>query len=252
MNDSLIILALGAAAAGFVQGLTGFAFGLVALAFWAWVLEPAIAGPLVVLGSTLGHLFSLARARRGFDLSRMLPMTVGGLLGVPLGVMLLRHVNLEMFRLSLGALLVVYCPAMLASHKIAAVERAGALADGAIGVVSGILGGLSGLSGPVSTLWCTLRGWDRDAQRAAFQSFNFTMQIATLVAYALGGVFSRALFGDFAIAAPAIAVMAFVGGHVYASTTDRNFRRIVLVLLTVSGVVMIVSALSYRLASPAR
>lgn len=35
MDWTLIVVLLGAAAAGFVQGVSGFAFSLVALSFWA-------------------------------------------------------------------------------------------------------------------------------------------------------------------------------------------------------------------------
>lgn len=38
--EVILVVALGAAVAGFVQGLSGFAFGMVAMSFWAWVLEP--------------------------------------------------------------------------------------------------------------------------------------------------------------------------------------------------------------------
>jgi hypothetical protein len=38
-------------AAGFVQGLSGFAFALVSMTIWAWRLDPIVAGPLVVFGS---------------------------------------------------------------------------------------------------------------------------------------------------------------------------------------------------------
>ena len=35
MDSVLLIVALGAVAAGFVQGLSGFGFGMVAMSFWA-------------------------------------------------------------------------------------------------------------------------------------------------------------------------------------------------------------------------
>ena len=41
--DPLYLIALGAMVAGFVQGLSGFAFGMVAMSFWAWSLEPQVA-----------------------------------------------------------------------------------------------------------------------------------------------------------------------------------------------------------------
>ncbi|MGH7660468.1 MAG: sulfite exporter TauE/SafE family protein [Vulcanimicrobiaceae bacterium] len=241
MNEALVVVALGAAVAGFVQGLTGFAFGLTALAFWAWVLEPKIAGPLIVLGSLLGHVFSLHRARTGFDVKRLAPLIVGGIIGVPLGVVLLKHMNADAFKLGTGILLVVYCPATLLSHRVPGLARLGPPADAVAGVVSGVMSGLGGLGGSTSTLWCTLRGWDRDALRATFQSFNFALQLTTFIAYAITGVISRELLRDFAIAAPALIVPAFIGGKLYGHFSDLMFRRLVLGLLTVSGCVLIIN-----------
>lgn len=40
MDGLYLVVAAGAIVAGFVQGMSGFAFGLVAMSFWAWVLEP--------------------------------------------------------------------------------------------------------------------------------------------------------------------------------------------------------------------
>ena len=48
MDSVLLIVALGAVAAGFVQGLSGFGFGMVAMSFWAWALEPRLAALLAV------------------------------------------------------------------------------------------------------------------------------------------------------------------------------------------------------------
>ena len=49
-----LVVALGAAVAGFVQGLSGFAFGLVAMSFWAWTVEPQLAALLAVFGALTG------------------------------------------------------------------------------------------------------------------------------------------------------------------------------------------------------
>ncbi len=108
--DPLVgVVALGAAAGGFVQGLSGFAFGLVAMAVWAWLLDPVLAGPLVVFGSLVGQLLSAGSIRRGFDPRRVLPFVAGGVLGVPLGVALLRQIDPLAFKLAVGVLLAVWC-----------------------------------------------------------------------------------------------------------------------------------------------
>src|SRR5262249_37891058 len=84
-------------------------------------------------------------------------------------------------------------------------------------------------SGP--TLWCVLRGWDRDTQRAVFQSFNLAMQAATLVAYAIGGLITAEALRMFALIAPAMLLPSLIGVRLYARFSDATFRTLVLVLL---------------------
>ena len=62
MDSVLLIVALGAVAAGFVQGLSGFGFGMVAMSFWAWTLEPRLAALLAVCGALTGQPISPGRA----------------------------------------------------------------------------------------------------------------------------------------------------------------------------------------------
>ena len=103
--------------AGFVQGLSGFAYGLVAMSFWAWTLDPRLAAALAVFGSLTGQVLAAVTVRRGFDMKALLPFVLGGLLGIPLGVALLPRLDMDWFRLALGSLLVVWCPAMLMARS---------------------------------------------------------------------------------------------------------------------------------------
>ena len=102
-----LVVGLGAAVAGFVQGLSGFAFGLVALSFWAWVIDPQLAAVLAVAGSLTGQIVAAVTVRRGFDRARLAPFVLGGLAGIPLGVLLLPQLNADWFKVVLGTLLVL-------------------------------------------------------------------------------------------------------------------------------------------------
>ena len=242
--ESLIgLVALGAAAGGFVQGLSGFAFGLVALSLWAWVLDPLLAGPLTVFGSLVGQLLSLHTLRRGFEPRLALPFIAGGVLGVPLGVLLLPRIDPAAFRVAVGLLLLVWCPAMLLARDLPRITRGGRLADAAAGMLGGVMGGLGGLTGPAPTLWVTLRGWGRDAQRAVFQSFNLAMQALTMVTYLATGTFPAEAWSLCLVVAPAMLVPALLGARLYRRFSDLAFRRVVLGLLAASGVVLLTTAL---------
>src|SRR4051794_13216634 len=164
--DPLIgVVALGAAAGGLVQGLSGFAFGLVALSIWAWGLDPVLAGPLTVFCSLVGQLLTIGTLRRGFEARRALPFILGGVLGVPLGVALLQRIDPDGFRLAVGLLLVVWCPAMLLARDLPRVERGGRLADAAAGLGGGGMGGRGGARGAGPEPRGGPRGGGRGARR---------------------------------------------------------------------------------------
>lgn len=241
--EAIIIVAIGAATAGFVQGISGFAFGLTSLALWSWTLDPLLAGPLVVFGTLAGQVLSIGSVRRGMDAGLIWPFLAGGVLGVPLGVALLRYIDPLVFRLSVGILLLLWCPAMLLARDLPRIRAGGRLADAAAGWVGGVMCGIGGLNGPAPTLWTTLRGWERDRQRAVFQVFSLTTQALTFATYIVAGTIPTGAARLFAVMVPAMLLPTLLGVRLYRRFSDVSFRRIVLVLLTLSGLVLTATSL---------
>lgn len=235
MDAQVAVVAAGAAVAGFVQGVSGFAFALVATAVWAQVLVPQVAAPLVVMCSLFGQALSIRYVLPNLDLRRAAPLLLGGVAGVPLGIALLDRVDPAGFKAAVGAILAVYCPAMLLARRLPLVTGGGRWADGAAGLVGGVMGGLGGLNGPAPTLWCALRGWDRDAARAVFQTYVLVVQAWTLAGYLVAGSVDAASLRLFAWAVPAMVVPNLLGVRLYARVSDVQFRRIVLLLLFLTG-----------------
>ena len=237
----MVALVGGTCLGGFVQGVSGFAFGLVAVSVWAWTIEPQLAGPLVVWGSWFGQILSIGTVRRGFVRRRTVPFLIGGVAGVPLGAWLLPHVDLYVFRAGVGTLLVIYCSIMLRAGSLPVLTHGGRWLDGVVGAVGGVMGGLAGLTGPAPTLWCLLRGWDRDAQRAMFQAFNLAMHSLTLTIYLLNGTVTAEMLPAFALIVPTAIVPTLAGVRVYRRFSQHDFQRVVLFLLLAAGLMMLLS-----------
>ena len=242
MNSDIALIIVGAAAAGFVQGLSGFGFGLVSMSFWAWTIDPRLAAVMAVFGSLTGQIMAAVTVRRGFNLQQLAPFVAGGLLGLPLGLLLLPHLDAQLFKAFIGALLVLWCPAMLMASKLPRVTFGGRVADGASGLAGGFMGALGGFTGVIPTLWCTLRGYERDAQRAIIQNFNLALLAVTMASYIATGLVTVGTLPMLAIVAPAMLVPAWLGARLYTGISDAAFRRLVLGLLTTSGVALLVSA----------
>ena len=232
----------GAVLAGFVQGLSGFAFGLVAMSVWAWTLEPQLAALLALFGALTGQVIAAVTVRRAFDKSILWPFVLGGLVGVPFGVWLLPHLDLVVFKLCLGVLLVLWCPAMLMSQHLPKVAFGGRVADGVAGAIGGAMAGIGGFSGTIPTLWCTLRGFQRDTQRAVIQNFNLSMLAVAFAIHLASGSISRATVPLLALVAVAVAVPVLLGARLYIGISETTFRQIVLGLLTLSGVALLASS----------
>lgn len=239
---ALTVLA-GALLAGFVNGLAGFGTGLVALGLWLHVIDPLLAAPLVVICSVIAQLQSLVAIRPRFSLVRLWPFLLGGVLGVPVGVMALDHVETESFRAAVGLFLVGYCGFTLLSRRLPVIDFGGQAADGAVGFAGGILGGAAGLSGALPTVWCGLKGWGKADQRAIYQPFNLTILTWALISYAWSGVLTEEAGRLALICLPGTVLGVWVGVKAYGRVDDRQFRRIVLWLLLASGGVLVATNL---------
>lgn len=242
-TSTYLIVGLGAALAGFVQGLSGFAFGLTAMSIWAWVIDPQLAAVLAVIGGLTGQVVAALSVRRGFDLARLAPFLLGGIAGVPLGTALLPHLDIDWFKTGLGGFLVLWCPAMLLSKDLPRITSGGRFADALAGLFGGVGGGLGGFSGTLPTLWCTLRGYERDVQRGIIQNFNLAMLVVTLTAYLVSGLVTRSALPMVAVVLPAMLIPALLGTRIYVGLSETGFRKLVLGLLTLSGLVLLSSGL---------
>ncbi|MDQ2137565.1 sulfite exporter TauE/SafE family protein [Alcaligenaceae bacterium B3P038] len=237
----IFIIAAGAVVAGFVQGLSGFGFGLVALSIWIWFLPPPLAAALSVFGSLTGQIVAAITVKRTVPWAVVAPFLAGGVLGVPLGLILLPHLDVTIFKAALGTVLLVVCPLLLMSGRLPAITVGGRSSDAIAGAVGGAMSALGGLSGVVPSLWSTLRGFDKVTQRHVIQTFNLSILAFTFIAYLATGHITFGMVPQLAVVAIAVLVPVLIGARVYAGISDQQFKRIVLGLLTASGLVMLLS-----------
>jgi uncharacterized membrane protein YfcA len=239
---SAAIVAVGAAAAGFAQGMTGFAFASIALSIWAWALPPQTAAPLAVFGALLGQLASFVSFRGGFEWSKIAPFVAGGLVGAPIGVFLLHSANTQGFRLAVGILLMAYCLVGFFFRDLGHVTRGGRGLDALFGGLGGVLGGLGGMAGFAPAMWTQLRGWKRDVRRATMQAYNIAMHCLTIGLYARSGTLAHADLSQFLIVAPAMLIPSWLGARVYTRFSEQAFTRVVLIALGGSGAALAFNA----------
>jgi uncharacterized membrane protein YfcA len=229
-----VVLA-GALAGGFVNGLTGFGTALTALGFWLYVLSPTTASSLVIACSCVSQLQTLPMIWPTIRWRVVLPFVLPGVLGVPLGTLLLPHLDPRFFKIGIGAFLIAYSAYVLARRAEIKSGWGGTTADGAVGFAGGVLGGLTGLSGTLPVVWTDIRGWTKEHRRGVIQTFNIAILWLALVSHAVSGLLTRQVGVDAAIALPGTIVGARLGALLYVRVADRSYQRIVMALLLAAG-----------------
>jgi uncharacterized protein len=234
-----ISLFLGATfAAALVAGLAGFAFGLVAAAVWLHILSPLQTATLIIAFGLVVQGYAVWRLRAALQWRRLLPFVAGAAIGVPLGVAILRYADPSHVRAGVGVLLVLYSLYGLARPALKPIA-AGPVADAGVGFLNGVLGAMTGLAGILVTIWCGLRGWSKDEQRAVFQPVGVAIFALSAAWLGARGAISADTLRLFAIGLPVLLAGTWLGLKLYGRLDDASFRKVVLGLLLASGVALL-------------
>jgi uncharacterized protein len=227
-------------AAALVAGLAGFAFGLVAAAVWLHVLTPIETATLIIGFGLIVQGVAVWKLRHALQWRRLWPFLFGGAFGVPAGSAILGWANPNQLRASIGVMLVLYSVHGLLRPRLKSIEAGGTPADVGVGFLNGVLGGMTGFAGILVTIWCGLRGWPKNEQRAVFQPVAIAIFLMSAASLGVRGAISANTIALFCIGLPALLAGTWLGLKLYGHLDEASFQKIVLVLLMISGAVLII------------
>jgi uncharacterized membrane protein YfcA len=114
----LTLFVLAAFAGGFVSGFSGFAMGLVVSGVWLHIITPIQTAALIAGYGLLTQGYGILKLRQALDWQKIWPLSLGTTIGIPIGVILLSHLNPADLRFGVGVLLVLYTVYVLARPAI--------------------------------------------------------------------------------------------------------------------------------------
>jgi uncharacterized membrane protein YfcA len=235
----LPIFLLATFAGALVAGLSGFAFGLVAASIWLYILSPLQSATLIVAFGLIVQGYSVWKLRHALDWKKLWPFIAGAAIGVPVGVSVLTWANPAYIRAGVGVFLILYSLYAFFRPALKPIKSGGAIADASVGFLNGVLGGITGLAGILVTIWSGLRGWPKDQQRTIFQPVAVAIFLMTALWLGAKGAVTPDTIKLFVIGLPVLIAGTWLGMKLYGRLDEASFRKVVLVLLFVSGVVLI-------------
>lgn len=239
IDGTLALLVVGSLLGGFVSGLAGFGGGPVVLVLWLLVIDPKTAVPLLMVSAIAHQMMTMHLVWKSIDRARLTPMIAGGLAGIPPGAALLNILSSASVRAVTGTFLVIYTMSRLTLIRDFTVSTKSRLPDIAAGFVGGLMNGLAGLPGPISTLWCGVRGWTKNEQRAVFQPYNFVMVVVGNIVFIAKGLITIEVLKYALWCTPGLMLGVAAGTPLYLRLSDREFQRIVLLLMLMMGILLV-------------
>ncbi len=232
-------------AAGFFQSAAGFGFALLAVPLLSLAIPPQTAVVIVFLQGTASSLLTAAHRREDVVRAEATRLSLGAVVAMPLGALILVTASAGALRLALG---IVTCSAagymLLPSTRRRQDLVVRPWATYAVGAVSGVLNTALATNGPPLVVYLRARGLTVSAFRATISVvFIVSSAVGLGILLATGAVHATAVRYFVLTFVPGLVGWA-VGAATAARLRHHHFVRMVDVLLLVSGALAIAKAIA--------
>lgn len=221
--------------ASLTSSIAGFAFSAVCggILFHLWDDHVRVV-QIMIACSVANQAVMVWSLRREVRWRALSVFVAGGACGLPLGAWTLLHTDRTRFEQGVGVLLLAYGGYMLIGKR-RQLRLQHPLVDAAIGFLGGITGAAAALPSMPLMIWCRLKGFDKDAQRALYQPFILAMQVAALAAIGMLAPGTAGFDAPDLWCIPAGLFGTHVGMGCYRGLSNKQFAIAVNVLLIVCG-----------------
>src|ERR1051325_6601935 len=231
---NLHFLALSLVCAGFVQGLTGFGFGLVSMSLMPLVISVKQAAAISTVFSLLATITTFLRHCRDYNWRLGLAFLVSVCVGVPVGVYFLDRASEGLILRVLGVLMLLFAAReFLLARQPQAIPPALTVP---MGLFSGALSGAFNLGGIPSAAYAYAHPWSR-GQIMAFLQVMITLSCALRVGfYGQFGYFKEISFTYAVLLLLPLYGAIWLGHFVLERVHPKHMRQGVFVFIGMSGI----------------
>ncbi|AEI02430.1 putative transmembrane protein [Afipia carboxidovorans OM5] len=231
--------------ASFVRGLTGFGFAIVATPLLALVFPPAVAVPVATLLQIPSGLPTVFRDWPDTDFRSASIAWLGGVPALVPGVYLVANMSPDIMRLAVGVA-VVFSSLCLAFGVKANRNPKGYELFGA-GALSGLMQGAVAMAGPPVILLILSSSWSAARCRATLSCVFLFLGTASVVIGFLHGIVTRECVVIATLSIPALLLGQYLGAYVFDRIDASKYRKISILCVAATGVVVTIKGLSFYL-----
>lgn len=221
---ALAWLAMTALIAGLARGFSGFGAGLIFVPLAAAVLGMRLTVPLMLLLEMLAVLSLVRGAWEVAPRREVLSLSLGLLLGTPLGILVLANADALALRWGVAVVILGLLGLVMSGWRLRGEH--GPAVPVAFGAVGGLLAGIATISGPPAMAYLLGRDLPKQQVRAIFNLYLSVGDVLALLGCLVAGLLGPELLGPLLVTAPLYGFGIWGGSRMFGWASELTFRRL--------------------------
>jgi hypothetical protein len=226
-----------------IRSTFGFGEALFAVPLLALRIPLAVAAPLAVLVSITIAVVVVAQDWQHIHLRSVSGLLVSTVLGIPVGLLLLKVGNPHIVKAALALILISFSVYCLRGRALFTLQQDSKRWLLACGFCAGVLGGAYGMNGPPLVLYGAMRRWSPQQFRATLQGYFLPASILGMAGYWFAGLWTPVVTHDYLWALPVILPAIWIGTIFNRRMHGDRFLRYVYLGLAAVGCVVLAQAI---------
>lgn len=229
INNQPLTLAMVAGAAmlaGVVRGFSGFGAALILIPPLAAAFGPPAALPILAMVDWPITLPLVPRAFRQANLAEVIPIVIGAMITIPLGVTTLLWADPTFARWGMSGFVLTAVAVMASGWRYTKpTPRAGAFV---IGLILGFCSGFFGMGGPIILVFWLASQASAGRVRANIIALFAITTVASFITYYYNGLVTPMVLTVGVVLMPLYGLAIWTGARLFGLASEQTYRRVAL------------------------
>jgi uncharacterized membrane protein YfcA len=231
-----VVYLVGAAfIAALARGFSGFGAALIFVPIASAAVGPQVAGPILLLIDFVAQFGVLKGAIRAANRREVGIMALGALIGIPIGVVILKFADTIVLRWAIAVMIVAMLVLLISGWRYRGQPRRATTAI--VGFIAGILSGSVQAAGPPVVAYWLGGSTPPLTVRANIILFFFCTSVVSGVTYLAAGLLNDQVLFLALMTAPGYALGMYLGTRMFNLASERLFRRACYILIGAAAII---------------
>jgi uncharacterized membrane protein YfcA len=234
-SGQVMFLLAAALTAGLARGFSGFGSALTFVPMASAAVGPHVAVPLLVVMDGVMTLGLIPAALRLAERRSVLTMTLGAMIGVPIGIYLLTSLDPLIIRWAIVILVMLTLVLLMSGWRHRG--RANTPLTVLVGAVSGLFSGVAQVGGPPVVAYWLGGVTPAPIVRANMILYFSISTVLSATGYIWGGLITVEVLSLAVLAAPLYGAGVWVGSVMFGIADEQVFRRICYLVIAAAAII---------------